>query len=97
MTPGDIIAFEVTGEPRKIEPRECMLFRDGSTSRWPGSTQTTGIYIPIRPIPSPEIAEAQRVLAAVGRHRETLTEIVAGYGVPNVERLVAIIKEILGS
>lgn len=95
MTPGDIIAFEVTGEPRPARNGEWYRDHDGMFGQWTESDPTRGIYTIIRPIPSPEIAEHLRVLAAVAKWRTVLLNIECGF--VTVEEVKAMAKEILGS
>jgi len=94
MTPGDIIAFEAK-ESRRTRHGDRPLFDGEELEIWIGKPDDHRVRT-FRPIPSPEIAEAQRVLAAVARHRPTI-EALAENRVTFTDDLLKMAKEILGS
>lgn len=96
MREGEIIAFRATGEVRKRLKGDFFLCEEGSVERWPSFHPSSGESPILTPIPSTEIAQAERTLAAVEKWRHLLTAIATGNPVNDVY-LAQMAKEVVGS
>lgn len=93
MKEGEIIAFRATGERRKPTSDEAVRYSDGDIYSGP-STLFGDILIPLTPA---EIAQAERTLAAVEKHKGTLKLLADGNRNIWSSAASEMAKEILGS